>query len=96
MTCDIRDSDWGDCVRNSPGFWVEESLMAGVLISMAVSQRSSSSSTILACGLRTAKDLALPWPMPEDLSRDRAPLLAGEAVPGEEELDWGGPIGIPL
>jgi len=42
----MRPSDCGDCVLNSPGT-CEDSLIAGGLISRAVSHKSRSSSTIL-------------------------------------------------
>ena len=70
--------------------------MAGVLISRAVSQRSRSSSTILAWGLRTANDLARAWPKPDlDGSLDRSAGVPGEAVP-EEDVEEPGPMGMPL
>ena len=75
----------------------EASLIAGVLISSEVSQRSNSSSTILACGRRTANDRARACPKPDvDLSLDLPPGVGdadAEDDDGEDEL---GPIGMPL
>lgn len=98
MTCEILDSDSGDCVRNSPGAWDDASLMAGVLISKAVSQRSRSNSTIRACGRRIANDRARVCPKDEvDLSLDRPEGVAGDAVPEDDEGDAElGPIDMPL
>src|SRR4051812_29941569 len=74
--------------------------MAGVLTSIAVSQRSSSSSTIRAWGRRMANDLALACPKPEALSRDRPEggpdPGTGDDVPGEGVDEGGGPIAMPL
>ena len=99
-TCEIRDSEPGVCVRNSPSPSWLSSLSVGVLIPMAVSQRSRTSSTILASGRRTAKDLDLACPrlVPElETSRERGGV-GGVARPDPElddEFD-AGPIGRPL
>ena len=92
----MRDSDCGDRVRISPVICDELSLMAGALISIDVSQRSSNSSTIRACGLRMANERPRACPNPdEDGSRDREGVL-GDAVPDVEEEELKGPIGNPL
>src|SRR5207249_2357536 len=79
---DIRFSDCGDWVRISVADCDRAlSLMAGVFTSRAVSQRSSTSSTMRASGRLTAKDRARWWPNPVDRSRDLDGGDAGELRP---------------
>lgn len=99
--CEISDSEWGDWVLMSPSTsaWVLFSLIAGVLIAMAVSHRSMINSATRYNGRRTVKDFTRtwPWPSPEvDESRDREDS-AGEALPESVPDEEGeGPIGKPL
>lgn len=99
----MRLSEDGDCVLISPPSWRVLSLIDGVLISMAVSQRSNTSSTMRASGRRTAKERARWWPGPEDdNSRPLDGGTPGEARPEEGleaglDPDWeGGPMTWPL
>src|ERR1700761_8232266 len=71
------------------------SFTVGMVISMAVSHRSRTSSTILGIGLRTAKDRARWCPNPEEgRSRD---LLGGEAGDERpEDSPDGGEVRVPI
>ena len=70
-----------------------------MLISIAVSHKSSTNSTILAKGRLTAKDRALRWLKPlEDESRDLGMCMAGDDRPedGPEDGVELVPIAWPL